>query len=292
MTCILTLDALQMAEPVALGRPIKYSAGWGNRMTRCPEDQAVQGEAGSQIATRGESLPCAVDLSVIIPCYQEATRLADSLRTICAELDRRKSWSWEVLVIDDGSTDGTADLVEGFDRRVRVVRFPRNRGKGAAVRAGMLHARGRLRLMTDADLSTPITELDRLVAAIEGGADIAIGRRTGPHSRVHQPQPWYRQLMGKIFNLTGRLLFCVPYQDTQCGFKLFSGRAAEAVFRRTRIDRFAFDFEAILLARQLRMRLSEVYVLWNHVDGSRVRLVADSASMFWSLVKLRFGIHR
>jgi dolichyl-phosphate beta-glucosyltransferase len=232
-----------------------------------------------------------VELSVIVPCYQESERLLSSLQTIRAELDRGPYAGWEILVVDDGSTDGTADLVDGFDPRVTVIRFPRNRGKGAAVRTGMLQARGRLRLMTDADLATPITELNRLVAAMLAGADLAIGRRTGPYSRVHIHQPWYRQTMGKVFNLVGRLLFNVRYQDTQCGFKLFTGRAAEAIFRESRIDRFAFDFECILLARQLGLKIAECYVLWNHVEGSRVRLVADSASMFFSLIKLRLGLH-
>ena len=232
-----------------------------------------------------------LDLSVVVPCYQEAERIVGSIEAIHAELDRRKELRWEIVAVDDGSTDGTAALVERTDPRVRVIRQPVNRGKGAAVRTGMLAAQGRLRLMTDADLATPIGELYRLVAAVEAGADIAIGRRTGPHSRVRHRQPWYRQTMGKTFNLVGRLMFNVRYQDTQCGFKLFTGPAAEAVFGRTRIDRFAFDFECLLLARELGLKVAECYVLWNHVEGSRVRLFADSASMFFSLLKLRLGLH-
>ncbi len=232
-----------------------------------------------------------IELSVVIPCYQERDRILGSLRTICADLEGRGLTGWEVIVVDDGSSDGTADLVQGFDPRVQLIRFPVNRGKGAAVRAGMLAARGRFRLMTDADLATPFTEIDRLLKSVTSGADIAIGRRTGPHSRVQFPQPWYRQIMGKVFNLVGRLMFNVRYQDTQCGFKLFTEYSAEAIFSRTRIDRFAFDFECILLARELRLRVAESYVLWNHVEGSRVRLFADSASMFFSLVRLRFGFH-
>ena len=233
----------------------------------------------------------APDMSVIVPCYQEAERILASIEAITANLSGRYPNGWEIIVVDDGSSDGTAELVNGFDPRVRVVRLPANRGKGAAVRTGMLAARGRLRLMTDADLATPIEELDRLVGMTATGADVVIGRRTGPHTRVRMPQPWYRQTMGKVFNLVGRLLFNVRYQDTQCGFKLFTDCAAEAIFRRTRVDRFAFDFECILLARQLGLEVAECYVLWNHVEGSRVRLVADSASMFFSLLRLRFDIH-
>ena len=226
-------------------------------------------------------------MSVIVPCYQEADRVAASVRTICAELECRFAASWEVLVVDDGSTDGTAACVDGIHVRVRVMSLPFNRGKGAAVRAGTLAARGRLRLMTDADLATPFKEIDRLVAAIQRGADVAIGRRTGPYSRVQFPQPWYRQTMGKIFNLVARLLFDVRYQDTQCGFKLFTDRAAEEIFSRTRVDRFAFDLEALLIARERRLKVAECYVLWNHVEGSRVRIIADSISMFMTLIRLR-----
>ncbi len=228
------------------------------------------------------------DLSIVIPCYQEAGRIVDSLHTICAELDTLPKADAEVLVVDDGSSDGTADAADGVDPRVRVIRLPENQGKGAAVRTGMLAAQGRLRLMTDADLATPIQEMHRLLAAMDRGADIAIGRRTGPYSRVSEPQPWYRQTMGRIFNLIAQLLFNVRYQDTQCGFKLFTADAAEAIFRRTRTDRFAFDFECILLARRLGLKVVQCYVLWRHVEGSRVRLFADSASMFWSLLKLRW----
>ncbi len=234
---------------------------------------------------------CPLDLSVVMPCYQEAERIVGSIEAIHAELDRREGLRWEIVAVDDGSTDGTAGLIERTDPRIRLIRQPVNCGKGAAVRTGMLAARGRLRLMTDADLATPIGELDRLIAAVEGGADIAIGRRTGPHSRVRHRQPWYRQTMGKTFNLVGRLMFNVRYQDTQCGFKLFTGPAAEAVFRRTRVDRFAFDFECLLLARKLGLKVAECYVLWNHVEGSRVRLIADSVSMFLSLFKLRLDLH-
>lgn len=231
------------------------------------------------------------DVSVVVPCYQEAERIVASLEAIRRHLDSCFAGRWEVVIVDDGSTDGTAGVVDGTDPRVRLIRFPSNRGKGAAVRAGMLAARGRLRLMSDADLATPIEELARLVDSARRGADIVIGRRTGPRSRVTFRQPWYRQTMGKVFNLVGRLMFNVPYQDTQCGFKLFTDRAAEAVFRRCRINRFAFDFECLLLARQLGLKVAECYVLWTHVERSRVRLVADSASMFLSLLKLRVGIH-
>lgn len=275
----------------ALACPMKYLEGKAGVMTIdsiCAKPTSV-GNVSRANTTASPSDP--VELSVVIPCYQEATRIGKSLELIRDDLDRRGLGSWEVIVVDDGSTDGTAERADGLDPRVSVMRLPVNRGKGAAVRAGILRARGRYRLMTDADLATPIEELDRLMAAIQSGADIAIGRRTGPYSRVRQHQPWYRQLMGKIFNLTGRLMFGIPYQDTQCGFKLFTARAASEIFRRTRIDRFAFDFECILIARQLRLKIAQCYVLWNHVEGSRVRLFADSASMFFSLVRLRLGLY-
>jgi len=214
-----------------------------------------------------------------------------TLRTIRKDLDSRNLGGWEIVVVDDGSTDGSADLVNGLDPRIRVIRFPANRGKGAAVRAGMLAACGRWRLMTDADLATPIEEIGRLISAMKAGADVVIGRRTGPRSRVRTPQPWYRRTMGKMFNLFMRLLFNLNYQDTQCGFKLFTARAAGEIFPRCRVNRFAFDLECLLLARQLGFRVAERYVVWDHVERSRVRLIADSASMLLSLVRLRLGIH-
>jgi dolichyl-phosphate beta-glucosyltransferase len=234
--------------------------------------------------------PEPVTLSIIIPCYQEGHRIINSIRTICAEMVRRSVQGWEVIVVDDGSSDDTARRVDGTHPRVRVIRMPVNRGKGAAVRTGMLAARGRLRLMTDADLSTPIAEVGRLIEAVNNGADIVIGRRTGPRSRVRRHQPWYRELMGKIFNLFIRLMFNVRYEDTQCGFKLFTDRAAWEIFRRAKVDRFAFDFECLLLARELRLKVSECYVLWDHVEPSSVRVFTDSAGMLVTLVRLRLGL--
>ncbi len=250
-----------------------------------PENGGSSVTVGSRGDARGRAAD-EVDLSVIVPCYQEADRIRGTVDTIAGATTARFGSAWEIIVVDDGSRDDTADRARDIGPRVRVHRLPENRGKGAAVREGMLAARGRLRLMTDADLSTPIDEVDCLMAAIGRGADIAIGRRTGPYSRVVTRQPLYRQTMGRTFNLIGRLLFDLRYQDTQCGFKLFTSRAAEAIFSRTRVNRFAFDFECVLLARELGFRIEECYVLWEHREGSRVRLFRDSFSMLTSLAGL------
>lgn len=232
-----------------------------------------------------------VALSIVIPAYQEEARIGRTLEATRAYLDTR-GVSAEVLVVDDGSRDGTARIVEAqsaLDPRVELVRLPHNRGKGAAVREGMLRARGSRVLFMDADLATPLEELPKLEAALDRGADLAIGSRGLDSSNIVVHQNPLRETMGKTFNLLVQVLAVRGIRDTQCGFKLFTRAAAHALFREATVDRFAFDVEILLLA-QGRYRVDEVPVTWRHVDNSKVSPLRDATRMALDLTRLRFLI--
>jgi dolichyl-phosphate beta-glucosyltransferase len=235
-------------------------------------------------------------LSIIVPAYQEESRIRRSLGTLAGFL-RARGETFEVLVVDDGSRDATAALVEEFARAhdgFSLVRLPANRGKGAAVREGMARSRGERVVFSDADLSTPLEELDALDRALADGADFALASRGLRESRLEVHQPWYREHMGKLFNGFVRLLTGIPFRDTQCGFKLLRGDAARALAARMREDRFAFDVELILLARRRGLALREIPVTWRNDAGSRVNPVRDSAQMLLALARIvaRTGRYR
>ncbi len=198
--------------------------------------------------------------------------------------------AYEVIVVNDGSLDNTQEVVEGLQSQypqLRLVTFPLNRGKGAAVRAGVMDAQGELVLFNDADGSTPIEELAELVKAIEQGADIAIGSRAlySPNTRV--TTNWHRKFMGRIFNTIVNILILPKFADTQCGFKLFKNDLAKQIFAVQRADRFSFDVEVLFLARQLNARITEIPVNWHNVPGSKVHLVNDSLSMLRDIITFR-----
>ncbi len=224
-------------------------------------------------------------LSVVIPAYNEETRLPLTLGAVIAYL-RAIGRPFEVVVVDDGSQDRTAAMAAAAGAEVRLLAMA-HRGKGAAVRAGVLASRGALALVMDADLSTPIAEVDRLCAAIEAGCAVAIGSRALPASLVEVPQGLVRRLMGRVFNLLVRTLVLPDLRDTQCGAKLFRREAALAVFERCRTDGFAFDVEVLGMARQLGHRVVEVPVAWHDAPGSRVRPLADGVRMLLELVRIR-----
>lgn len=236
--------------------------------------------------------PIEVDLSIVVPAYDEEQRLPASLARIAAWVGgRTPALSTEVLVVDDGSADGTARVAGEAATAafpLRVIRHEVNRGKGAAVRTGVLASRGRWVLVTDADLSTPIEEVEKLLAA---GSPVAIGSRAVDPALVKEKQPLYRVLMGKLFNLLVRVLCVGGIRDTQCGFKLFSGEAAREVFSRSRVDRFAWDVEALLLSRRLGFRIAEVPVLWFHKEDSRVSL-GGGAQAYLDLFRIRRAVAR
>lgn len=229
-----------------------------------------------------------MDLSVVIPAYNEEARIGPSLARVVAHLAARGGRS-EVLVVIDGSRDRTAEIVRATDARVPVRLLDRgvNGGKGSCVRRGMLAARGARRLFTDADLSTPIEEIERLLAALNAGHDVAIGSRRLAASRVPVPQPWWRRLMGRGFNAAAQWLAVPGIHDTQCGFKLFSAAACDAVFSRQRIDDFGFDVELLWIARRLGLRIAEIPVTWIDDPRSTVRPVRDATRMFLDLLRIR-----
>jgi dolichyl-phosphate beta-glucosyltransferase len=230
----------------------------------------------------------APEISVVIPAYNETARLEPTLVRIADYLDAHYP-AFEILVVDDGSSDDTPALarrVAAERAGIAVLELGHNRGKGAAVRAGMLAARGGRVLFSDADLATPIEELAKLEAALDGGADIAIASRALPASDIRTRQHPVRELMGRTFNLLVRATGVGAFRDTQCGFKLFSRAAAHDLFARATVDGFAFDVEILLLA-QGRYRVAEVPVTWRHIDESKVSPGVDAARMAWDLVRLR-----
>lgn len=228
-----------------------------------------------------------MDLSVVIPAYNEASRLGTSLERTVAYLEERGG-DYEVLVVDDGSADATARVAEGWaERAVRVLRLPENRGKGAALRAGVTASRGDRVLLSDADLSTPIEDLPRLEERL-GEADVVLGSRAVAESHLVHRQPLYRELMGKTFNLLVRLTAVGGLRDTQCGFKLLDGEVARSLFADMTVDRFAYDVELVWLARRRGHRVVEVGVTWADSPDSRVNPIPDSLRMLWDVVTLRW----
>lgn len=238
--------------------------------------------------------PARPELSVVIPAYNEAVRLPPTLVRIVEYLNDR-GLSYEILVVDDGSRDETVtaalDGLAPLGARGRLIRQPRNMGKGAAVRAGMLAALGRRVLFTDADLSTPIEEIEKLERALAAGAEVAVGSRALDPSTIETHQSFGRELTGRIFNLLVRVFAVRGLRDTQCGFKLFTAEAARAIFRRTRIDRFGFDVEALALAQRQGLIMTEVPVRWANNPDTRVSLV-QGAKAFLDPLRVRLLILR
>jgi dolichyl-phosphate beta-glucosyltransferase len=232
----------------------------------------------------------AVDLSMVIPAYNEARRLPPTLARLRDYLDAGAD-SYEVLVVDDGSDDDTVAVARELARewpQLEVLTLPHNQGKGAAVREGMLRARGALRAFSDADLSTPIEELPRLRSHLGGACHVAIASRDAPGSDIQVHQPRWREFMGRSYNRILRLLVLPGIRDTQCGFKLFTSEAAEACFAPLETFRFGFDAEVLVRAHRRGWEIAEVPVQWRHVEESRVGGIGDALRMLYDLVRLRF----
>jgi dolichyl-phosphate beta-glucosyltransferase len=228
-------------------------------------------------------------LSIVIPCYNEQDRLPATVDAIKRYMAGR-GLDYELILSDDGSRDGTpavvAKAMEGA-AQVRSVRLPHNRGKGRALAEGVAVTKGDRVLVTDADLSTPIDELSKLEAALDAGAGVAIASRSIKGSQVVISQPIYRVLMGKTFNLIVQALLLPGLWDTQCGFKLFRGDLARAVFAELRTDGFGYDPEALYLAKRRGERIAEVPVVWRHSAPTKVAALRSSLDMFKDVVKTR-----
>lgn len=240
------------------------------------------------------SLSNVPEISIVIPAYNEASRLPIYLESITAYFSRLQT-EYEILIVDDGSTDGTAEVVRCYmkaDIRVRLIALPRNCGKGAAVKTGMLTAAGGLRLFADADGATPIDQYERLNEAIIAGADIAIASRAlRDDSRT--VKGWQRRrVLSAVFNLLVRILLVPGISDTQCGFKLFTAAAAERVIPLQRLSGFSFDVELLAISINEGLCLVEVPVNWAAIPGGKINLCRDSWRMFKDLFKVRMNLLR
>lgn len=230
-------------------------------------------------------------LSVVVPAYNEEERLPRTLARL-HEYYSAQNYSYEVIVVSDGSRDGTEKLVDEFAKahpEFRNLAYSPNRGKGYAVRRGVEAANGELILFCDADLATPQEETEKLLEHIRQGAEVAIGSRPLRDSKLEIHQPFYREMLGRGFNKLVQLLAIRGIEDTQCGFKMFTRDAAKEIFRRCTLDGFSFDFEALMIAFDLGYRIDEVPIRWAHQEGSKVVLMRDGPRMLRDLAKLRMG---
>lgn len=229
--------------------------------------------------------------SIIIPAYNESARVGATLERVLSYVTER-GWDAEVIAVDDGSRDDTAEVIRSYAQknpRLRLLQNPGNRGKGYSIRNGMLHGQGEILLFSDADLSSPIEEADKLFAAIADGADIAIGSRWLRSDLQTQRQPVYRQLFGRVFNLMLRITLGLNFKDTQCGFKAFTRRAAATIFPLQKIERWGFDPELLYLARKFGFKVVEIPVAWAHCEGTRISPLRDAPQMFGEMLKIRWN---
>ncbi len=233
----------------------------------------------------------ALTYSFVIPAYNESARIGPTLDEVLRYTEEQ-NWDAEIVVVDDGSTDDTAEIVRDYGKRyaqVLLVENPGNRGKGYSVRNGMLHARGEICLFTDADLSSPMTEARKLFEAIGRGVDVAIGSRWLRAELQTERQPLYRQALGRIFNGALRAILGLKFADTQCGFKAFRREAAQGIFPLQKIERWGFDPEILFLARRAGLRVEEVPVVWAHSEGTRLHPLRDGMRMFGEVLRIRWN---
>lgn len=236
------------------------------------------------------SEPRPIALSVVIPAYNEELRLPHALIEMIDLLDSRGT-QYEIIVVDDGSGDATSGTVLQFERirpQVRLIRLPVNRGKGHAVRTGVLNSKGSRVLFADADGATPFVELARLESALDSGADVAIGSRAIASSDTEVRTVIHRRVLGRMFNAWVNAILLPGVADTQCGFKLFSREAAHLLFARQQSERFSFDVELLYIARRAGLDVREVPVNWNNIPGSKVNLLVDAARMLRDVVIFRW----
>jgi glycosyltransferase involved in cell wall biosynthesis len=229
------------------------------------------------------------EISIVVPAYNEGARIESALDRIFSCVEQR-GWDAEVLIVDDGSTDDTASIVEQWMEtypRLHLIQNPGNRGKGYSVRNGLLQAAGEIVMFTDADLSAPMEEAERLFRAIDEGADVAIGSRWLDRARQTIHQPLYRQFFGRCFNWITRTVMGLPFKDTQCGFKAFRRSAAQIIFRLQTIERWGFDPEVLFIAQKLGYEIREVPVTWGHDERSRLSYLRDGLKMLEEMAIIR-----
>lgn len=228
-------------------------------------------------------------LSIVIPAYNEGARIETALERVLACVAERR-WNAEVLVVDDGSSDNSTDIVQRWMQahpNLHLIRNDGNRGKGFSVRNGLLQAQGQVVMFTDADLSSPIEEAERLFEALDAGADVAIGSRWLDKQRQTIHQPLYRRFFGRCFNWVTRKFIGLPFKDTQCGFKAFKRDAAQVIFRLQTIERWGFDPEILFIARKLKYKVVEVPVTWGHDERSRISYLKDGMKMLEEMAQIR-----
>lgn len=233
------------------------------------------------------------ELSIVIPAYNEERRLPTTLIDIVDYLDKKRI-THEIIVVDDGSLDRTVEIVKKFQKirpEIKIIEIKPNRGKGNAVRTGMLQATGEKLLFADADGAAPIEEIEKLIAELERGADLVIGSRAiySPESKV--VTHWYRKYLGRSFNFCVNILILPGIMDTQCGFKIFNRDSALFLFSKQTAPGFSFDVEILFLARKAGYKMVEVPINWTNIPGSKVNLIIDAARMLRDILKFRW-IHR
>ena len=229
-------------------------------------------------------------ISIVIPAYNESARIGRALDEVLQCIHAR-DWHAEVVLVNDGSTDNTVAVVQEYAAihpEIRLLQNPGNRGKGYSVRHGVLQAVGDIVMFTDADLSAPIEEAERLFAALRQGADIAIGSRWLDRTRQTTKQPFYRQFFGRCFNGITRLIMGLPFADTQCGFKAFRRPVAQTIFQLQRIERWGFDPELLFIALKRGYKIQEVPVTWGHDERSRLSYLKDGLKMLEEIAYIRF----
>ncbi|MBF0483150.1 MAG: glycosyltransferase family 2 protein [Candidatus Omnitrophica bacterium] len=225
------------------------------------------------------------NLSVVIPAYNEELIIEKTIRELDDYL-HLKFVNYEIIVVDDGSNDNTFELCNSLAKNIpylSVVKNQQNQGKGYSVRKGMQESKYNQILFTDADMSTPITEVEKALILFDQGWDVVIGSRAMKESNIVKRQVWYRQAMGRIFNILVRLFFRTAIRDTQCGFKLFSQEKVKSILALQRIDRFCFDVELLFLLKKLGCKIVEMPVIWANREDSKVKVVSSSLDMFGGL---------
>ena len=244
------------------------------------------GKKGSVVTVQDTAAPV---VSIVVPAFNEAERIGSSLERIYNFVDERGLVA-EIIVVDDGSVDRTSEIAASFTRAgLRVVSNESNRGKGYSVRKGFLESKGTWVLFTDADLSTPIDELERILSVAEDGVDVVIGSRAVDRTKIVIHQPWPREFGGIVYNWMVQIILGLAIKDTQCGFKLFNRKQLTPIFEKQSIHRFGFDPELLFLARKQGLQIREVPVSWSHDEGSKVRFLGDGLRMFLDLFQIRWN---